>query len=292
MNNSSIQQYAAYTEQYLQELLPMENSAYASVIEAMRYSLLGSGKRIRPTILAAFYRLCGGESRDVFRVCAALEMVHTYSLIHDDLPCMDNDDLRRGRPSNHKAFGESTALLAGDGLLTLAFYASSGATEIPADRLVCAIRMLADLAGYRGMIGGQVMDLASQGNPANAGYLMQQDLLKTGALIRAAASIGCVLAGADQPFVRAAGDYGDALGIAFQMVDDILDATATTQTLGKPVGSDVENQKATYVSLLGIDECRKQAASYTQKALGLLRQFPGDTQELEDFTNSLLHRTF
>ena len=279
-------------EQKLDGLIPENGDNFSSARRAMRYSLLCGGKRIRPVLLLEFYKLCGGEGDNALNFAAAIEMIHTYSLIHDDLPCMDNDDMRRGKPSCHKAFGEDTALLAGDALLTLAFSAAAKTEGLPPERVLRAISVLADKAGIDGMVGGQVMDLQFEKTGADSDELKEMYLKKTSCLLKAAAVCGCVLAGADEEYIKYAEEYADSLGLAFQITDDILDCTADEKTLGKPIGSDEKNGKITYVTLYGIDGARKKAAELSEKAEKLLDNFKGDSTALKELTKYLLNRRY
>lgn len=251
--------YAIYANEQLKKRMKTENSCLQmQVIEAMRYSLLDSGKRLRACFVMEFARLCHASRENAAAFACAIEMIHAYSLIHDDLPCMDNDDFRRGKPSCHKAYGETNALLAGDGLLTLAFETASNA-ELPAHSVVKAVKTLAKAAGVFGMIGGQVIDLASEGKQVHLETLNTLYELKTGALLRASAKLGCIAGGADAKMMKIADDYAKALGLAFQITDDILDVVGSKEKLGKPIGSDENSHKTTYVTLFGI-EGAKQAA--------------------------------
>lgn len=279
-------------EQKLDGLIPEKGDDFSSARRAMRYSLLSGGKRIRPVLLLEFYKLCGGEGDNVLNFAAAIEMIHTYSLIHDDLPCMDNDDMRRGKPSCHKAFGEDTALLAGDALLTLAFSAAAKTEGLPSERVLRAISVLADKAGIDGMVGGQVMDLQFEKTGADSDELKEMYLKKTSCLLKAAAVCGCVLAGADEEYIKYAEEYADSVGLAFQIIDDILDCTADEKTFGKPIGSDEKNGKITYVTLYGIDGARKKAAELSEKAEKLLDNFKGDSTALKELTKYLLNRRY
>lgn len=279
-------------EQKLDGLIPENGDNFSSARRAMRYSLLCGGKRIRPVLLLEFYKLCGGEGDNVLNFAAAIEMIHTYSLIHDDLPCMDNDDMRRGKPSCHRAFGEDTALLAGDALLTLAFSAAAKTEGLPSERVLRAISVLADNAGIDGMVGGQVLDLQFEKTGADSDELKEMYLKKTSCLLKAAAVCGCVLAGADEEYIKYAEEYADSLGLAFQITDDILDCTADEKTLGKPIGSDEKNGKITYVTLYGIDGARKKAAELSEKAEKLLDNFKGDSTALKELTKYLLNRRY
>ena len=271
------EEYRRQVEDMLERLLPSErDELFAGVIDAMRYSLLGGGKRIRPILLLEFCRLCGGDPNKALPWACALEMIHSYSLIHDDLPCMDDDDMRRGRASCHKVYGEATALLAGDALLTLAFETCCSpdhAAAVGADRALRAAWELARAAGAYGMVGGQQIDLSSEGRGISLDVLQKMDECKTGAPIRAAARMGCILGGGSGEQLRAADEYALSLGLAFQIVDDVLDVTGTPETLGKPVHSDLERDKATYVSLLGLAEAGREAKTLTDKAVAALAPF-------------------
>lgn len=285
--------YLEMINRRLTALLPVCTYDAPDVCDAMRYSLDGGGKRIRPVLLLESCRLCGGDVADALDFACALEMIHTYSLVHDDLPCMDDDDMRRGKPACHIAFGEATAVLAGDALLTQAFAAaanSEAAKKTPA-RALEAIALLSKYAGAEGMIGGQVVDLQSEGKTIALSRLQTMDSLKTGALMRAACEIGAVLAGADNEKRAALVRYADALGQAFQIVDDILDVTSDVQTLGKPIGSDAELQKSTYVSLLGLDRAKAAARDCTAAAIEALAVFGEDAAFLCSLAENLMTRT-
>lgn len=286
------ERYIPVIENKLNELLPESGERYSSAVNAMRYSLLSGGKRIRPILLLEFYSLFGGRAEGALNFAAAIEMIHTYSLIHDDLPCMDNDDMRRGRPSCHKAFGYDTALLAGDALLTHAFFAAANAADIPPERVSRAISVLAQKAGIYGMVGGQVMDLDFEKNGANGEELTAMYIKKTSCLLEAAAMCGAVLAGADEETVKKTEEYAENLGLAFQITDDILDCTADEKTLGKPIGSDKKNGKTTFVTLLGLDGAKQKAALLTKKAEDILNGFSGDTSYLNELTEYLLNRNY
>lgn len=286
------ERYIPVIENKLNELLPESGERYSSAVNAMRYSLLSGGKRIRPILLLEFYSLFGGRAEGALNFAAAIEMIQTYSLIHDDLPCMDNDDMRRGRPSCHKAFGYDTALLAGDALLTHAFFAAANAVDIPPERVSRAISVLAQKAGIYGMVGGQVMDLDFEKNGANGEELTAMYIKKTSCLLEAAAMCGAVLAGADEETVKKTEEYAENLGLAFQITDDILDCTADEKTLGKPIGSDKKNGKTTFVTLFGLDGAKQKAALLTKKAEDILNGFSGDTSYLNELTEYLLNRNY
>lgn len=243
--------------------------------ESMLYSLQAGGKRLRPVLCMSTAAMCGLAPEKVLPFAGAIEMVHTYSLIHDDLPAMDDDDLRRGKPSNHKAFDEATAILAGDGLLTDAFYVMSG-LDLPADRVLAALREFALAAGSSGMVGGQEWDMIFTGmDSISLDQLRLMHAMKTGAILRASCVCGALLAGADDDALKAIGDFGAALGVAFQIADDILDVVSDTETLGKPAGSDEEQGKNTYPKLVGLEKSRELARGYADSAQAALSRFAG-----------------
>ncbi|MBQ2847509.1 MAG: polyprenyl synthetase family protein [Clostridia bacterium] len=267
-----------------------ESSGLEMMLEAMAYSLENGGKRIRPLLTLEFCRVCGGDYKKALPFAIGVEMIHTYSLIHDDLPCMDDDDMRRGKPSSHKVFGYANALLAGDSLLTLAFETVLSAPDISGEIKARAGFELAKAAGCSGMIAGQVMDLANEGRAASLDDVMATDKRKTGELIRVSALLGCIVAGADEEKIKAAEKYCENIGLAFQIVDDILDVTSDEETLGKPVGSDSENEKSTYVSLLGLDESSRYASELTAKAKEALEFFGSEGEFLLELADRLSGR--
>lgn len=286
-------EYIELINQKLKEAIPSGDYREQILLDAMDYSLSLPGKRVRPCLTLAFCELCGGEKRDALPFACAVEMIHTYSLIHDDLPCMDDDDFRRGKPSNHKVFGEEYALLAGDALQSAAYEQMLSADTINAvgaQRAAKAAYILSVKSGTLGMVGGQVIDLQSEGKKADLDTLRQMDEKKTAALIEAACMMGCIAAGADDEKVKAAERYAYHIGVAFQIVDDILDVTSTTEELGKAVGSDRENDKSTYVSLLGIEKCRELVDAYTKEAVAALAVFDKDTEKLKNFAYKLRDR--
>ncbi len=293
MIDGLLKEYKTLIENEIDRLFPsIDGCGYSDVNKAARYSLTLGGKRIRPVILLEFCRLCGGDILKATNFAVALEMIHTYSLIHDDLPCMDNDDMRRGNPSCHIKYGEDVALLAGDTLLTEAFTVVSK-SELPAERVVCAIKYLASLSGLHGMVGGQILDLSFEKAEPTAEQLVDMYSRKTSGLLVAAAMLGCISAGnLDEETLTKAKDYALNLGIAFQIIDDILDITADEALLGKPVGSDQKNSKTTFVSIYGIDGAREKAAEYTEKALKTLNTFYGDKNNLIAITEYLLKRNY
>ena len=292
MIKEKLERFSAAFEVFLKDILRVENSEYTAHYEAMQYSLLSGGKRLRPFILKSFYIASGGEGDLYLNFAAALEMIHTYSLIHDDLPSMDNDDFRRGKPSCHKAFGEATALLAGDALLTKAFDTAAKTKNISADLVVEGILNLAQLSGAEGMIGGQVVDLAIENISVPIETVLEMYKKKTGALLVAAAKIGAIIANGNESLRIAAEDYALNLGIAFQIQDDILDVIGDSALLGKPVGSDDKNQKSTYVSLVGLERAKLDVIEYTNKAKAALSAFPCNTEDLMNLADYLIDRKY
>lgn len=288
--NEKAKAYREIIEAELEKYLPAPapNDPAAAVTEAMRYSLLCGGKRIRPMLALAFCELCGAAPEKALAFACAVEMVHTYSLIHDDMPCMDNDDLRRGRPTNHKVYGEDMALLAGDGLLTKAFETALS-YEDGASAAKAAL-ILARCAGDQGMVGGQCVDLRSQGKNVDVKLLEIMDEGKTVALISAACQMGCVAAGAGEKELSAARRYARCLGMAFQIRDDVLDVLGDTGILGKNVGMDSARDKRNYVSLLGVDLAQALVGEYTANAMAALEEFPGDAGFLRELALSLEKR--
>ena len=280
-------------ENALPSYLPKREGLCARLDEAMSYACSAGGKRLRPVLTLEFCRVCGGNVQAAVPFACAVEMAHSYSLVHDDLPCMDDSPLRRGKPSVHAAFGEDIALLAGDGLLTAAFETMlepGNRTDIPADTVALAVFTLACASGCRGMVGGQVIDLQSEKKMITLTELEELQRGKTASLITAACRIGTLLAGGDDRMLEAAASYGENIGLCFQIVDDILDATSTAQALGKPVQSDEAHQKNTYVSLLGIEKARDFARERTKQATEALRVFGGQADGLCSLANALLTR--
>ena len=281
--------YEILIENKIIDVLKAKGTEYDELINAMSYSASAGGKRIRPKLLMEFMRVAGGNPEDALNFAVALEMIHTYSLIHDDLPCMDNDDMRRGKPSCHKAFGESTALLAGDALLTESFGLAAKTKNVPADRVVKALAKLSECAGVNGMIGGQVIDLKYENSKAPLEVVLELYRLKTGALLKAAATIGCILAGADDIKTENACKIAEKIGLAFQIRDDILDIIGDEKVLGKPIGSDSEQNKSTYVSIVGVENAQKDVIKLTDEAISLLSAF-NDTNNLKKFAESMVTR--
>lgn len=283
--------YCAAVEHALPSYLPAPKDGEKTVCDAMAYACEAGGKRLRPVLLCAFAALAGGDVAAAMPYACAIEMIHSYSLVHDDMPCMDNSPLRRGKPSVHAKFGEDMALLCGDALLNRAFETVLSAdTAVAADRRLRASFVLARAAGIRGMIGGQTIDLENEGKAIELPLLEELHRKKTGALITAACEMGAILGGGDESLVAAAREYGKSVGLCFQLVDDILDVTATAEELGKPVGGDEQNEKNTYVSLLGLSETRRLAAAQTDNAIAALDGIDG-ADDLKALATVLLSRT-
>lgn len=265
-----------------------------TVVDAMSYACSAGGKRIRPVLLLEFCRICKGNVQDALPFACALEMIHSYSLVHDDLPCMDNSPMRRGKPSVHAVYGEDMALLTGDALLTYAFETilqPSVIKNVPPDKALAASFALAKAAGISGMVGGQVIDLQSEGRDIPLETLEALQLGKTAALLEAACEMGALLGNGTPEQIEAAKIYGRNIGLCFQIVDDMLDCVASAETLGKPAGSDAVNQKVTYVSLLGMAEAKALAARRTDDALAALAMFDNDESvALRQLSKALLIR--
>lgn len=259
------------------------------ILQAMEYSLLSGGKRIRPVLLMAAADAISNDGEKFLPVACAVEMIHTYSLIHDDLPAMDNDDYRRGKLTNHKVYGDAMAILAGDALLTLAFEVITRQEADP-QTLINVVREIATAAGISGMVGGQAVDIQSEGKKLNLRTLRQMHLAKTGALFRAAIRSGAILAGASEEKLNALTQYSENFGLAFQITDDILDATGDEKTLGKPVGSDKRNKKSTYVTLMAPDEARILADLTVETAIDALKIFGDEADFLRELVEFLIKR--
>jgi geranylgeranyl diphosphate synthase type II len=277
----------------LDRLLPAPEGASRTVAAAMRHAVLGGGKRLRPILVLAGHEACGGKGDEILEPAAALELIHTYSLIHDDLPAMDDDDLRRGRPTVHRVFGEAAAILAGDGLLTLAFeiLARSPAGEALAARRAEAVVIAARGAGVGGMVGGQIADLEAEHRSVDAESLRWIHRHKTGALISACCEIGALHAGADSAQRAALARYGQGLGLAFQIADDLLDRTGSRDALGKTPGKDQRSGKATYPALFGVEASRRTASSLVGDATAGLRDAGLLTAPLQSLAEYAVTRT-
>ena len=280
-------------EEILQAYLPKKEGFQKIIMEAMEYSLMAGGKRIRPMLMQEMYHLFGGKDKLIYPFMAAIEMIHTYSLVHDDLPAIDNDDYRRGRKTTHVVYGEDMGILAGDALLNYAFETAATAfADFPEDSLLIgkAMGILAKKAGVYGMIGGQVTDVRETGHKLSREKLDFIYALKTGALIESSMMIGAVLAGASEEEIKQAEKIAAKTGFAFQVQDDILDVTSTSETLGKPVHSDEKNEKTTYVTLVGIEEAKKIVERESEEAIRILETLPGEKGYLTWLLEELIHR--
>ena len=289
-----LKEKTADIEKLLERMLPEEAGLQKTIFSAMRYSLMAGGKRIRPLLIAETYRFFGGTDMALAEpFMAAIEMIHTYSLVHDDLPAMDNDEYRRGRKTTHIVYGEDMGILAGDALLNYAFETACRAFEEESEhalRIGKALKILADKAGIYGMIGGQVVDVQESGKAVSGEVLDFIYRLKTSALIEASMMAGAVLAGAEEGQVSRMEQIAGKIGLAFQIQDDILDVTSTTELLGKPVHSDEKNEKTTYVTWKGIEKAHEDVERLTQEAVDLLRKFPAKDDFLEELLKSLVYR--
>lgn len=281
---------AEFFNSVLNEYIPLKQNPQSIVYDAMRYSLLAGGKRLRPILMSECCIMCGGNREMIVPFAAGMEMIHTYSLIHDDLPTMDNDSLRRGRPTNHIKYGEANAILAGDALLNKAFEVMSAENELPADVVIRAINTISVSSGTEGMIGGQIVDIETEGKDITLDELKYIHSLKTGAIIRSSCTVGAIIAEADNESVLAVDSFAVNLGIAFQIQDDILDVEGNTAELGKNTGSDVNNGKNTYVSICGIEKARTLMREYSEKAYSALDMFGERAEFLKWLTEYLIHR--
>lgn len=280
-------------EEILQEYLPKQRGYQSIIMEAMSYSLLAGGKRLRPMLMMETFRLYNGSSKALRPFMAAIEMIHTYSLVHDDLPAMDNDDYRRGRKTTHVVYGEDMGILAGDALLNYAFETAFKAfVTDPEDSLLTgrALTVLGEKAGIYGMIGGQVIDVKETGRRVSKDMLDTIYKLKTSALIEASMMIGAILGGVSEEEVKKVEKIAEYVGKAFQIQDDILDVESTKEVLGKPIHSDEKNDKTTYVTLLGLEEAKKEVERLSDEAIRLLHQLSGENQYLERLLLWLVHR--
>ena len=289
----SFQERQREVEEILKGYLPEKQGLQKTIFEAMEYSLMAGGKRIRPILMREAYRLFGGVDEKVIEpFMAAMEMVHTYSLVHDDLPAMDNDDYRRGRKTTHVVYGEDMGILAGDALLNYAFETASRCFDKTGNLSAAAkaFQIFSRKAGVYGMVGGQVVDVERTGQPLDKEVLEFIYTLKTGALLEGALMVGAALAGADDSALDKMEQIGRCVGMAFQIQDDILDCTSTTQELGKPVHSDEKNEKTTYVTLKGIEQAHKDVERMTEEAIDELKKFPAGDNFLEQLLKSLVYR--
>ena len=281
-------QYRDYAENHLSQWYQrFHNEPQKQLFDAMEYSLLAGGKRLRPIFAMDFCRMCGGDWKQAVPFGAAVEMIHTYSLIHDDLPCMDNDDYRRGRLTNHKVYGEAMAVLAGDALLTDAFVMAASTKTVKPEDIGFAISVLGECAGSLGMVGGQVLDIMSEQRDCTEEEVLAIQSRKTGALINAACVLGVIAAGGTKAQIAAAGRFAGALGLAFQIRDDMLDVIGTAEEMGKGVGTDAA--KNTFVKIYGLEQCEQLVRKYTAVALEALEEFQ-DTEFMAELANKLTTR--
>jgi geranylgeranyl diphosphate synthase type II len=277
----------------LEKIVPPSGTFPPSVHEAMRYSLFAGGKRIRPFLAIAAAEALGAKTADLLPVAGTLELIHTYSLIHDDLPAMDDDDFRRGRPTCHKAYGEAVAILAGDGLLNMAFEVLSDPRRLkhtPANRLIAIIKEISTASGVFGMVGGQVVDIESEGKEIDFPTLEYIHTHKTGALIRASVRVGALYAKAGKRQFTALTRYGELAGLAFQIADDILDITGKQEEIGKDVGSDLKKGKKTFPNFYGLEESRRRAVEVADKAVLALKDFDRKADPLRELAKFIIHR--
>lgn len=280
----------AMVEEQLSHLVPELSTPEKVLFQAARYSLLNGGKRLRPILALATAESLGGDLKKALTPACALEMIHTYSLIHDDLPCMDDDDYRRGKPSLHKAYPEGLAVLAGDFLLTHAFEVLTHSEQLTADQKLRLVQILSKQAGGLGMIGGQILDIESEGKKINLEQLRLIHHKKTGALITASIQFGGIMANASDREMHLLEQFGKEIGLAFQIIDDVLDVTASEKKHGKKVASDVTNNKSTYVTLLGLEQSEAMAHSLLNKAKDILKQFDHDVSLLQHLAEIIVTR--
>ncbi len=283
----------AMVEEALRGVFPEPEGPSADIIRAMSYSLFAGGKRLRPILCMAGAEAVGGEAQEVLPVACAIELIHTYSLIHDDLPVMDDDDMRRGKPTSHKVFGEAVALLAGDGLLTKAFHVMAGAdfeNRVRPDALLTVIGLIAKAAGYEGMVGGQVVDIQSEGKEVDPSIVQFIHTHKTAALISASVASGAILVGGKEHQVKALTSYGQNIGLAFQISDDILDIEGDSQELGKEVGSDERQAKTTYPTVLGLSRSKQIQRELVEQAIECLAPFDHRSDPLREIARYIMMR--
>lgn len=289
VSDMTANEYKNLVDLKLSEFFNPSGLSYDGLLESMHYSLTAGGKRIRPTLVLEFCRISGGDIEKALPVACAIEMLHTYSLIHDDLPCMDNDELRRGKPTNHVVYGECTATLAGDALQAEAF-GTIARSELPAENKIACVEILADAVGSDGMCAGQYLDMVGESKQLTEDELDDINSRKTGALLIAACRMGVAAAGGSGEMLEAAAHYGACVGAAFQIRDDILDVISTSEELGKPVGSDAQEHKNTYMTLLGEERCMEMVEKLTNKAKSALCGTFNDTKFLCDLADSMVTR--
>jgi len=291
--NERINQMQCSINAYIDSIIPMEHKYIQTILDSMRYSVFAGGKRLRPILMLSVGELFACPEVDILPYAAAIEMIHTYSLIHDDLPAMDNDDYRRGKPTNHKVYGDSMAILAGDGLLNLAFEHMMEYAYSKNDmKYIKAAIEIAKASGIHGMVGGQVVDIESENKVIDSNLMTYMHKNKTGALITAAARVGAIIPGAVDEDLNRLTDYAKDLGLAFQIVDDILDVTGDEKKLGKKTGSDAKKSKATFVSIMGIDNAKEAAKCVSNRALDSIKFYGQKAEFLVQLTDYLLNRDY
>lgn len=289
MNDMTANEYKKYVDAKLSEYFKPSGLSYDGLLESMHYSLTAGGKRIRPMLVLEFCRISGGNIEKTLPVACAIEMLHTYSLIHDDLPCMDNDALRRGKPTNHVVYGECTATLAGDALQAEAF-GTIARSQLPAEARVTCVEILADAVGSDGMCAGQYLDMVGEHKLLSEDELNDINSRKTGSLLTAACRMGVAAAGGNKAMLEAAAQYGACVGAAFQIRDDILDVISTSEELGKPIGSDAQEHKNTYMTLLGEYKCMQMIEKLTDQAKNAIAGTFEDTKFLCELADSMVTR--
>lgn len=289
MNDMTANEYKKYVDAKLSEYFKPSGLSYDGLLESMHYSLTAGGKRIRPMLVLEFCRISGGNIEKTLPVACAIEMLHTYSLIHDDLPCMDNDALRRGKPTNHVVYGECTATLAGDALQAEAF-GTIARSQLPAEARVTCVEILADAVGSDGMCAGQYLDMVGEHKLLSEDELNDINSRKTGSLLTAACRMGVAAAGGNKAMLEAAAQYGACVGAAFQIRDDILDVISTSEELGKPIGSDAQEHKNTYMTLLGEYKCMQMIEKLTDQAKNAVAGTFKDTKFLCELADSMVTR--
>ena len=289
-----LEEKRAIVNEALKEIFPPSTAPSRDIVKAMNYSLFAGGKRLRPILCMAGAEAVGGNGRSVLPVACALELIHTYSLIHDDLPVMDDDDMRRGKPTSHKVFGEALAVLAGDGLLTEAFrimtLTDTHQGQVNAQSLLRVVALIAEAAGYQGMVGGQVVDIQSEGKDVDLPLVEFIHIHKTGALITASVSSGAILGGGEETQISAIKEYGQKIGLAFQISDDILDIEGDSAEMGKSIGGDVEKKKITFPSVIGIDRSKTIQQEMVDQALEALKPFDHRAEPLRQIAAYIIER--
>ncbi|PRX26933.1 farnesyl-diphosphate synthase [Orenia metallireducens] len=287
-----IKEKSQLINQALEDYLPNQELHPAKLHESMSYSVLAGGKRLRPILVLEAAKLIGANEDDILAAACALELIHSYSLIHDDLPCMDDDDFRRGKPTNHKVFGDAIAVLAGDALLTYAFELMTEVKNISPDKVLLAIKELAKASGNRGMVGGQVADIMAEGQKIDGSELEYIHTHKTGALLKASVRVGAILAGASDEQLAALTTYAKEIGLGFQIVDDILDIEGDAKKLGKDIGSDLDRDKATFPAIYGLQESKEMATATCKRAKEALNIFGEDAELLLQLADYIIEREY